>query len=93
MNKERKGLQGLRPADERVIDLLLVTNRKLGLQRKEIVESLGIAWTTVYDSLGRLKRKGIVNFRTAPKVKGKVGRPGIFWFLTGFYCKLITTSV
>ncbi len=70
--------------NEQLVSEYLVTRKafpgKNGCHRSNISADLGMAWSTVYDTLVRLEQKGIV-YRHS-EGNGKVGRGMVFWCLT-----------
>jgi uncharacterized membrane protein len=68
---------------EREIVNYLILNGNDGKTRKELVMHLDIPRTTVYDSLNRMNRKGLIEVDYKLSKKGK-GRPQTLFYLKGF---------
>lgn len=75
----------LRRNDKTIIEILLVQDKELGLQRDEISKISKIARTTVFDSLTRLERINIVDSDIRSIARNNIGRRGTFWSLTNHY--------
>ncbi|MFX1538595.1 MAG: hypothetical protein ACFFDI_30780 [Promethearchaeota archaeon] len=76
----KEEFRNLLPVQRKIVKILWKTKRK---HRKQLVNQLGIARTTIHDNLSKgiksLKGRGIVDF--TDECKG-VGRPPRLWYLT-----------
>lgn len=82
--KKVKTMKKMNSNDKLIADYLVGIKAfpgTFGIQRAKIVKALQIKRSTVYDSLQRLERKGIVKRGPVPK-NGKVGRRIVVWTLT-----------
>ncbi|MHA2103743.1 MAG: helix-turn-helix domain-containing protein [Candidatus Hodarchaeales archaeon] len=68
---------------ERDIVNFLILTGNVGKTRKELVLHLDIPRTTVYDSLNRMDRNGLIEVDYKLSKKGK-GRPQTLFYLKGF---------
>ena len=79
-----------READQKILGFLQEIEKKLPnfhIDRKRIMQGTGMPWTTCFDSLKRLKLKGLV---TAYKLNIKrIGAPRIYYRLTADYYVLL----
>lgn len=73
---ERKDID-LRSLSILQLKLLKILKESGGLKRSELVKKLGIARTTIYDNLNKLKQFGMI--KNYEKYIGIRGRPFVIW--------------
>jgi len=72
-----KEIEDIRPfLSQTQWDLIQLLEAEGPMKRRDIMEELGLAWTTTYDNLEKLQKRELVE--KFKKIHGR-GRPYIFW--------------
>lgn len=79
---QAKKVNKLKLLENEIANFLILTGNE-GKTRKELVLYLNVPRTTVYDSLNRMNRKGLIEIDHKLSKKGK-GRPQTLFYLKGF---------
>ena len=67
--------------EKEIVKFLILTGN-IGKTRNDLVVYLNYPRTTIYDSLNRMSRKGLIEMEHKLSIKGK-GRPQTIFFLKG----------